>query len=178
MLSWTRQSASHAVSIAFAVSIAAVQPLLLGSASQTPKTTGSASGSQVPCDEINVKARALVDSGKTEEARTFLIAAIEACSGAESRAKKGGRLAAALLRLGMMFLAGALLMVVNIWKTIAAGGVREPAGRCLLRRSEDTHVALVETRNLREELDRPGDRRADLTGLASAAWSRSRRCST
>jgi cytochrome c oxidase cbb3-type subunit I len=33
---------------------------------------------------------------------------------------------------GALFLAGALLMVVNIWKTIAAGGVREPAGRLAL----------------------------------------------
>jgi hypothetical protein len=57
MLIWMRQTASHALSIAFAVSFAAAQPLLLGSASQTPKTTGSASGSPVPCDEMNVKAR-------------------------------------------------------------------------------------------------------------------------
>jgi len=33
---------------------------------------------------------------------------------------------------GALFLAGALLMVVNIWKTIAAGGVREPVGRLAL----------------------------------------------
>jgi cytochrome c oxidase cbb3-type subunit 1 len=33
---------------------------------------------------------------------------------------------------GGLFLAGALLMVINIWKTIAAGGVREPAGRVAL----------------------------------------------
>jgi cytochrome c oxidase cbb3-type subunit 1 len=33
---------------------------------------------------------------------------------------------------GSLFLAGALLMVINIWKTIAAGGVREPAGRLAL----------------------------------------------
>jgi tetratricopeptide (TPR) repeat protein len=101
MLSWKRRSASHAVSIAFAVSVAAAQPLLLESASQTPKTTGSASGSPVPCDEMNVKARALVDSGKTEEARTFLKAAIQACAGAESRSDKE-RLAAALIRLGFI----------------------------------------------------------------------------
>jgi tetratricopeptide (TPR) repeat protein len=101
MLSWKRRSASHAVSIAFAVSVAAAQPLLLGSASQTPKTTGSASGSPVPCDEMNVKARALVDSRRTEEARTFLNAAIQACTGAESRSDKE-RLAAALLTLGFI----------------------------------------------------------------------------
>jgi hypothetical protein len=82
MLSWTRQSASHAVSIAFAVSIAAAQPL-----------------SPVPCDEINKKARALVDSGKAEEARTFLNAAIQACAGAVSQSEKE-RLAAALMTLG------------------------------------------------------------------------------
>ncbi len=101
MLRWKRRSASHAVSIAFAVSAAAAQPLLLESASQTPKTTGSASGSPVQCDEMNVKARTLVDSGKTEEARTFLNAAIQACAGAESRSDKE-RLAAALLRLGVI----------------------------------------------------------------------------
>jgi tetratricopeptide (TPR) repeat protein len=71
------------------------------SASQTPNTTGSASGSPVPCDEMNVKARALVDSGKTEEARTLLTAAIQACAGAESRSDKE-RLAAALIRLGFI----------------------------------------------------------------------------
>jgi len=50
---------------------------------------------------MNVKARALVDSGRTEEARTFLHAAIQACAGAESRSDKE-RLAAALLRLGVI----------------------------------------------------------------------------
>jgi tetratricopeptide (TPR) repeat protein len=50
---------------------------------------------------MNVKARALVDSGKTKEARTFLIAAIQACSRAESQSDKE-RLAAALLRLGVI----------------------------------------------------------------------------
>jgi len=77
------------------------QPLLLGSASQTPKTKGSASGSPVPCDEVNAKARALVDSGRTEEARTLLNASIQACAGAESRSDKE-RLAAALLTLGVI----------------------------------------------------------------------------
>ena len=50
---------------------------------------------------MNVKARAFVDSGRTEEARTFLNAAIQACAGAESRSDKE-RLAAALLRLGVI----------------------------------------------------------------------------
>ena len=101
MPSWKRQSASLAVSIAFAVSIAAAQPLLLKSASQAPKTTGAASGSPVPCDELNKKARALVDSGKTEEARTLLNAGIQACGGAASQSDKE-RLAAALLTLGVI----------------------------------------------------------------------------
>ena len=101
MLSSMRPYTSPTVSIAFAVSIAAAEPLLLAGPRQTPKTTGSASGAPVRCDEMNVKARALVDSGRTEEARTFLIAAIEACANAESRADKE-RLAAALLRLGVL----------------------------------------------------------------------------
>jgi tetratricopeptide (TPR) repeat protein len=96
MLSWK----SQAVSIAFALSIAAAQPLLLASASQTPKP-GSASGSPGPCDELSKKGRALLDSGKREEAQTFLNAGIQACAGAESRAEKE-RLAAALLRLGVI----------------------------------------------------------------------------
>jgi tetratricopeptide (TPR) repeat protein len=52
----------------------------------------------VPCDEINKKARALADSGKTEEARTFLNAAIQACTGARSDKP----LAAALMTLGFI----------------------------------------------------------------------------
>ena len=101
MLSWKRRSASHAVSIAFSVSIGVAQPLLLGAASQIPKTTGAASGSPVPCAEINAKARTLLDSGKSEEARTFLKAAIQTCTGAESRSGKEG-LAKALVTLGFI----------------------------------------------------------------------------
>jgi tetratricopeptide (TPR) repeat protein len=68
---------------------------------QASKTTGSGSGAPVACDEMNVKGRALVDSGKTEEARTFLMAAIEACKGTGSQADNE-RLAAALNRLGLI----------------------------------------------------------------------------
>ena len=101
MLSWKKPSAAHAVSIAIAVSIAAAQPQLLASARQTPKTTGSASASPAQCEELNKKARALSDSGKTEEARTFLIAGIQACAGAASQPEKA-RLAAALITLGFI----------------------------------------------------------------------------
>lgn len=94
-----KQSASAAVRIAFAVSIAAAQPLLWASASETTKTKGAASGSPVQCDEMNKKARALVDSGKMEEARTFLNAAIPACQGSGSQSDNQ-RLAKALLTLG------------------------------------------------------------------------------
>lgn len=82
MLSWKGQSASQAVAIAFVVSIAAAQP-------------------PVPCGEMNAKARVLVDSGRTEEARTLLNAAIPACAGAGSRADKE-RVASALLTLGVI----------------------------------------------------------------------------
>jgi len=101
MLTWKRRSASHAVGMAFAVSVAAAQPLLMGSASQAPKATGAASGSPVPCAEMNAKAHALVDSGRTEEARRLLNAGIQACTGAESRSDKE-HLAAALLTLGVI----------------------------------------------------------------------------
>lgn len=100
MLSWT-QPASRAVSMAFVCSMAAAQPLLLGAASQSPQTTGSASESPVPCDEMNAKARALVDSGRTEDARNFLNAAIQACTGTGSRSDNE-RLAGALLTLGFV----------------------------------------------------------------------------
>jgi tetratricopeptide (TPR) repeat protein len=50
---------------------------------------------------MNAKARALVDSGKTEEARTLLNAALQACTGAGSRADKE-RVASALLSLGVI----------------------------------------------------------------------------
>lgn len=69
--------------IAFALSIAAAQT------------------SPAPCAEMNAKARALVDSGRSEEARTFLVAGIQACSGAVSQADKA-RLAAALQTLGVI----------------------------------------------------------------------------
>jgi tetratricopeptide (TPR) repeat protein len=50
---------------------------------------------------MNAKARALVDSGKTEEARTFLNATIPACTGSGSPADNK-RLAGALLTLGFV----------------------------------------------------------------------------
>jgi tetratricopeptide (TPR) repeat protein len=50
---------------------------------------------------MNAKAQSLVDAGRTEEARTFLTAAIPACTGTESRADKE-RLAAALQTLGVI----------------------------------------------------------------------------
>jgi tetratricopeptide (TPR) repeat protein len=88
------------VLIAFTISVAA-QPLLLGSASQAPKTTGAASASTAACDELSKKGRALLDSGKAEEARTFLTAGIQACAGAASQPEKA-RLAAALITLGFI----------------------------------------------------------------------------
>jgi tetratricopeptide (TPR) repeat protein len=91
----------HSVCIAFAVSIAAAPSLVLASASQTPKTTGSTAGAAVQCDEMNAKERALVDSGRTEEARTLLNAAVQTCTGSGSRADKE-RLASALLTLGVI----------------------------------------------------------------------------
>jgi tetratricopeptide (TPR) repeat protein len=101
MLSWKKPSAAHAVSIAFAVSIAAAQLPLLASASQTPKTTGSAAASPAPCEELSKKGRALLDAGKSEEARTFLTAGIQTCAGAASQPEKS-RLAAALITLGFV----------------------------------------------------------------------------
>ena len=50
---------------------------------------------------MNKKARALVDSGKAEEARTFLNAGIQACAGAVSQSEKE-HLASALLTLGVI----------------------------------------------------------------------------
>ena len=64
-------------------------------------TTAFAQGSPAPCSEINAKARALVDAGRTEEARTFLTGAIQTCTGAESPSGKVG-LAAALQTLGVI----------------------------------------------------------------------------
>jgi tetratricopeptide (TPR) repeat protein len=49
---------------------------------------------------MNAKARALIDAGKTEEARTLLTAAIPACAGTGSRSDNA-RLASALLTLGV-----------------------------------------------------------------------------
>jgi len=101
MVSWKRRSASLAVCIAFAVPVASAGPPSLGSAVQAPRTTGSASGSAVPCDEVNTKGRALVDAGRTEEARTLLTAGIQACAGARTQSEKE-RLAAALQTLGVI----------------------------------------------------------------------------
>src|SRR5215471_29025 len=92
---------NHAtIALALALSMAAAPPRLPRAASQSPKTKGSPSGSPVQCDEMNAKGRALVDAGKTDEARTFLTAAIQACAGTGSRADNQ-RLASALLTLGV-----------------------------------------------------------------------------
>ena len=58
---------------------------------------------------------------------------------------------------GALFLAGALLMAFNLWKTVNSADAAAPAGAHAGTGgiSEDVHVALVKTRNLREELDRP-----------------------
>src|SRR5262245_35030985 len=102
MLNWKRQSASRAVTVLFLVSIAAAaQPVQLGAASQTPKKAGPSSGSPAQCDEMNKKARALVDAGQKDEARTFLNAAIPACAGSGSPSDNQ-RLAKALLTLGFV----------------------------------------------------------------------------
>ena len=61
---------------------------------------------------------------------------------------------------GILFLIGALLMVWNLWQTVNAGEPNPPLHPRSYPRSE-ADVALAKTRDLREELDRPGHRRAD-----------------
>ncbi len=88
------------VALALALTIAAAPPRLPAAASQSSKTGGSTSGSSVQCDEMNPKARALMDAGRTDEARTFLTAAVQSCAGTGSRSDNE-RLASALLTLGV-----------------------------------------------------------------------------
>src|SRR3954467_2456351 len=101
MVNWKRRSASLAACVAFAVPAASARPLLVGSAVQAPGTTGSASGSPVPCDQVNTRGRTLVDAGRTEEARTLLTAGIQVCGSARTASEKE-RLAAALQTLGVI----------------------------------------------------------------------------
>jgi tetratricopeptide (TPR) repeat protein len=91
---------NHATTaLALALSIAAALPRL-PDASQGAKAGSSASQPPVQCDEMNPKARALMDAGRTDDARTFLTAAVQSCAGTGSRADNQ-RLASALLTLGV-----------------------------------------------------------------------------
>ena len=65
---------------------------------------------------------------------------------------------------GALFLAGALIMVWNLWRTVyprEAIAAARPSPRWRRPSEEDEHVALAETSDLREELDPARDRRAD-----------------
>ena len=61
---------------------------------------------------------------------------------------------------GVLFLTGALLMVWNLWQTVHAGEARAGARAQRSCPRSESDVALAQTRDLREELDRPRHRRA------------------
>ena len=83
---------------------------------------------------------------------------------------------------GLLFLAGALIMAYNVWRTIASARASRAAavGRSPAlvagRMRSAIHVALEQARDLREQLDPPADRHPDRRS-PSAASSRSCRCS-
>src|SRR3972149_6858025 len=65
---------------------------------------------------------------------------------------------------GLLFLAGALIMVWHVWKTISTASTARAAEPAPAPAPGGVHVAVVETRRLREELDRTCDRHSRRRG--------------